>query len=182
MQQQSPCLKCDRKDQDKNDPECVNCVLRLNYCRGLDYYIYPQTYENVKKYNAWKPQDDKVLAENYLVMSNLEMAQMINRSPSSVANRLSYLNLQRKAGMVKLMNAVKNKQREDVPSDHEEPKEEESCGNGNYLKFTLNTQHHGDLYERFIAYARSQYRTPKYQILYLIDKAVRNYERDLKTG
>jgi len=49
----NPCLKCDNLNLDKNNDICAECLLRINYVRGMDYYAD----QDLNKTTAFKKPD-----------------------------------------------------------------------------------------------------------------------------
>ena len=41
--QKSPCQGCELVDEDKNNPVCVNCSKRIDFCWALDHSIETDT-------------------------------------------------------------------------------------------------------------------------------------------
>lgn len=114
-------------------------------------------------------------------MTNKQMAGQLGRSVSSLSVKLSALHITRD-GNAKF-NELDNK-------DLDEFQEAESVGRRvkellnspktpsqpgcNFL--TIDFTNHGDLYDRFLSFVESEFRTPENEILFLISKVLRYHD------
>lgn len=177
----SPCKSCVLGDQDKNNDQCLNCNDRLAYVysmgdnsQSLPIERTDMTSKNNNGRKAYSPEDKQFLFRNYKTMTNRQLADELGRSPASIAGTLSHYGLLR-SGNRQSKNVSDQPGRNQgklTTTDNMEPALDGTVIKSTYV--VIDFEEHGELFESLLKLAKSQYRSPKDQILFLISEAVAN--------
>ena len=181
--QSSPCieLQCELKDQDKNNPVCLNCSQRMRYTALLgamtdsvplalsdmaaaaipENLLGQEEMKHEDRY--WCPEEEQFLKQNYLQMSNDQMAAELKRGKNAVAFRMHKLGLRRREFKRGLKaEKIDGQEKAQPASDSKLP---------SYLQkdyFILDFKECAHLYDELIETARREFRDPGAQALWYI--------------
>lgn len=181
----SPCRNCEFALKDKNRSECLNCKAKERYVASMGGMTHslpieqtdmarkrkviqfksskkPQTKKEFKmpKGNVWTDQDDQFLRDNFKTMNNWEISKRLNRTPNAVQFRLSTIGLRRNNRQAVQKELVQDKRAARQPK-----------------KIIIDFAGYDDLYEKFMDYIKTQFRTAEEQILYLINQDISHRTR-----
>lgn len=186
----SPCLKCSRLHENKNNPTCDACKKVKDYDDRMgpiteNLPIEMTDMGNMKKAKSWSIDDEQYLKDNYLSRTTAELAEELNRTVSAVYCRLNRLKLRRYekreiepagAEIKKLPSELEvNKPTgiEFFPARYQEPNKK-VLDPPDKAFVILDFSGHPDLYDRLITAAAEAFRTPDGQMLYLCNEAMRD--------
>jgi len=189
--ERSPCLKCDLLHEDKKNPICGNCDDRLQYIATLgrpNESLRIEMADMTIKRKPWTQADDEFIQNNYQTMKNRQLGERLDRTESAVWARLNKLQLKRcpqDAANRKIKHELPNRDLGDsLPVSHR-VEEMMSPGEMNMPALAENApmvpskdfmvvdfSMYGDLFDKVMAAAAEEFRTPQLQILFYCHQAL----------
>ncbi len=168
----NPCLKCKNKDIDKNNPECKECSLRIQYVESIG------PLSSTEDLDVIKTGDKKIMEEN-----KEKICKKCGESKPATTEYF-YRDKKMKDGLFRVCKACKSKKESELRYKRiakASPEAINSAGNDKLFNdpivfppnnnILISFDDYPEILEKIITAAKAEFRRPEQQILFELNKA-----------
>jgi len=166
-------------NESKNNPVCKSCEKVKKYSESLGRSFEGMPIEAtdlaVKRRisrRRWSEREDEILKDSFMERTNVELAEELGRTPKAVSLRLTNLKLYRKYQPSRADKTASKREGSLAPADLPRPEKSLTTAPGKDFMI-IDFSMYGDLFDRVVAVAAENFRTPELQVLYLCQQATR---------